>query len=299
VHRGPDGTIIGPVAPDLNGRQDFRSLMSELGVVLSPRMPMVAGTTGIAGFQLSAELGLMEISNNRRFWNGVAGVSENNPAATRPDSRLTTVGGFVRKGIWLPVPTMELGFGAVHLLDSHLLAWQGYAKVALHEGSGRWTPALSVRWALSYLTGTDQVNMTTTSFDFLASKGFGLLKTARMEPFVGGGLVAIFAHSKTIDATPSCDATRIAAGLDAGNPYCSPSQVRTKDDFKADFSFPNQNAITRYRLFAGLKIKFAVVFFAAQYEAFFAGSSADGNAASAKDQSGTQNALSLSAGLDF
>jgi hypothetical protein len=309
VQRGADGSIAQPVATylqgplGLQGRQDFRSLMSELGVVLAPRIPMVADTAGIAGFQLSAELGLTEISNSRSFWNGVEGVSANSPASTRPDPMLTTVGAFVRKGIWLPVPTMELGFGAVHLLDSHLLAWQGYAKLAIHEGFHDWpVPSFAMRGAVSYLTGTDQVTMTTTSLDLLLSKGFGLLKTARLEPFGGLGWISIFAHSGRLDATPSCDATQLAAlpaGSDPGNSYCASSQAGTKNDFDANFAFPAQNTITRYRLFAGFKLRFAIVFFAAQYEVFFAGSSRDGSASSAKDQSGTQNALSLSTGLDF
>jgi len=310
VQRAGDGSITQPVGTylqslqGLQGRQDFRSLMSELGVVLAPRIPMVADTAGIAGFQLSAELGMTGISRNRTFWNGVEAVSASNTmGATRPDPMLTTVGAFVRKGIWLPVPTMELGFGAVHLLDSHLLAWQGYAKMAVHEGFHDWpVPSFAVRGAVSYLTGTDQVTMTTTSVDLLISKGFGLLGTARLEPFVGWSWMWIFAHSGRLDATPACDATQLAAlpaGSDPGNQYCSSSQSGTKNDFNANFSFPGQNAITRYRLFAGFKLRFAIAFFAAQYEVFFAGSSRDGSAFSAKDQSATQNALSLSAGLDF
>jgi hypothetical protein len=306
VHRQADGSISAadPVVPDAQGRQDFRSLMSELGVVLAPRIPMVADTAGFGGFQLSAELGLTEISNHQSFWNGVEAVSANNPSqGPRPDPMLTTVGAFVRKGIWLPVPTIELGFGAVHLLDSQVLAWQSYAKFAVHEGFHDWpVPSFAVRGAVSYVTGTDQINMTVTSLDLLISKRFGLLKTARLEPFVGWSLISIFAHSRTLDATPSCDATQIAAaplGSNPGNLYCSSSQTGTTNDFNANFRFPGQNAITRYRLFLGFKIKFAVAFFAAQYEAYFAGSTRDGSAFSARDQSGTQNALSLSTGLDF
>ena len=303
VHRQADGSISSPVLPDGQGRQDFRSLMSELGVVLAPRIPMVADTAGFGGFQLSGELGVTGISNNRRFWNGVEAVSATNPNATRPDPMLTTVGVFVHKGFWLPVPTVELGFGAVHLLDSQLLAWQSYAKIGIHEGFHDWPiPSFAVRGAVSHLTGTNQVTMTTTSLDLLISKRFGLLKTARLEPFGGWSLLSIFAHSGPIDATPSCDATQIAAasrGSDPGNPYCSSAQTGTRNDFDANFRFPGQNAITRYRLFVGFKVKFAVAFFAAQYEAYFAGSTRDGSTFSARDQSGTQNALSLSTGLDF
>jgi hypothetical protein len=300
VHRGADGSISGRVVPDPRGLQDFRSLMSELGVVLAPRIPMVADTGGIAGFEFSAELGVTEISHNRSFWNGVQGVSATNPSATRPDGQLTTVGAFVRKGIWLPVPTMELGLGAVHLLDSHLLAWQGYAKLAIHEGFDDWPfPSLAVRGAISYLTGTSQVTMTTATLDVLVSKGFGLLKTARIEPFAGWSLIAIFAHSGRIDATPLCDASKLAAmpvGSNPGTQYCSPSQAGKTNDLDANFSFSAQNAITRYRLFAGFKLRFAVVFFSAQYELYLAGGSRDGIV---KDQSAMQNALSLSTGIHF
>ena len=268
--------------------------MSELGVVLAPRIPVVADTAGFGGFQLSGELGLTEISNNRRFWTGVEGVSATNPNATRPDAMLTTVGVFVRKGLCLPVPAVELGFGAVHLLDSQLVAWQSYAKFAIHEGFH-----FAVRGAVSYLTGTDQVTMTTTSLDLLISKRFGLLKTARLEPFVGWGMISIFAHSGILDATPSCDATTAPLGNNPGTPYCPSTPTGKSNDFNANFRFPGHNSITRYRLFVGFKIKFAVAFFAAQYEAYFAGSTRDGSTFSAKDQSGTQNALSLSTGLDF
>jgi hypothetical protein len=287
VQRQPDGSITS-VVPDLNGRQDFRSLMSELGVVLAPRIPSVAGTGGMKGFQLSFELGLTEISNHRSLWNGVEGASATNPyGGPRPDPNLTTVGAFVSKGISLPpVPTVELGFGAMHLLDSHLTSWQGYAKVAIHEGfDDRPLPSFALRLAVSFLTGTDQVTMTTTSLDLLVSKGFALLKTARIEPFAGLSWISIFASSGRIDAIPSCRATPSgAAPVGSGSAYC------------ASFSFPDQDAITRFRLLAGFKLKFSVVVFAAQYEAFFAGSS---QSSGAKDRSATQSALSLSAGLGF
>ena len=300
VHRQADGSIASAVMPDGQGREDFRSLMSELGVVLAPRIPMVADTAGFGGFQLSGELGVTGISNNRRYWNGVEAVSPTNANATRPDPMLTTVGAFVRKGFWLPVPTVELGFGVVHLLDSQLLAWQSYAKIGIHEGFHDWPiPSFAVRGAVSHLTGTDQITMTTTSLDLLISKRFGLLKTARLEPFAGWSMLSIFANSGTIDATPSCDATTAPLGSDPGTAYCPSTPTGKSSDFNANFRFPGQNVIIRYRLFVGFKVKFAIAFFAAQYEAYLAGSTRDGSTFSARDQSGTQNALSLSTGLDF
>ena len=54
------------VAPDADGQSRYRSLMSELGVVVAPRLMTPADTLGYAGFQFSAELGVTKISNNQR-----------------------------------------------------------------------------------------------------------------------------------------------------------------------------------------------------------------------------------------
>ena len=105
VSRGGGG--ISGVAFDLDGKSNFRSLMSELGVVLAPRIPMPADTLGFAGFQVSGELGITGINAKRSYWNGVNAVSPSNPTLSRPDGMQTTVGMFLRKGFWLPVPTFE------------------------------------------------------------------------------------------------------------------------------------------------------------------------------------------------
>ena len=113
--------------------------------------------------------------------------------------------------MWFPAPSFELGGGVVNLLDSQMLSWQGYAKFALHEGFHDLPfPSLAVRAAISYLTGTDQVSLTSTSLDVLVSKGFGVLKTLRIEPFGGWSLLMIKASGKTIDFTPLCDARAAA-----------------------------------------------------------------------------------------
>src|SRR5579863_1312928 len=108
IHRA-NGLITSAVLPTPDGQALFRSLMSELGVVIAPRLQTPADTLGYAGFQFSAELGITTINNNRKvsndptgiaYWNGLEGVSAGNPNAARPSSSLTTVGGFVRKGLW-------------------------------------------------------------------------------------------------------------------------------------------------------------------------------------------------------
>jgi hypothetical protein len=302
VQRGAGGTIT-DVRPDDEAESRFRSLMSELGVVMAPRLLVPAETLGFAGFQFSAEVGTTTINHDQPFWNGVEGVSPQNPNGQRPDGWLTTVGMFVRKGLWLPLPAFEVGAGFMHLLDSHLVSWQGYAKFALHEGFYDWPlPSLAVRGSAAYLTGTDQVRMTVTSIDVVLSKGFGLFKTSRIEPFGGWSFLWIRARSNPFDLTPSCDAYLVRTatpGTTLGD-YCGEAQRGTSNDYNANYAFPDQDAITRHRFFAGAKLKFSVVFISAQYELVPAGHTRDERRAiGARDGSGKQEGLSLSGGFDF
>jgi hypothetical protein len=295
VNRDASGAIV-PVANgtgvafDTDGLSNFRGLMSELGVVMAPKIPMTAETLGFAGFAVSGEIGFTQISHNKAFWNGVDAVSPQSPSTARPDATLTTMGVFLRKGLWFPLPGFEVGGGVVSLLQSQMLSWQGYAKFALHEGYYDLPfPSLAVRAAMSYLTGTDQVDLRTTSLDAIVSKGFGVLQTARLEPFGGLSLLIIKASGKPIDFTPLCDAREAATGSTAG---CAAS-----NDFLATAPFPAQEAITRYRFFGGAKLKFGLLAVIGQYEFYPGGTSRDEK--SAVDRSAGQSSFSLSTGLDF
>jgi hypothetical protein len=301
VRRDASGLVTG-VNIDTEGRSNFRSLMSELGVVMAPRIPMPADTLGFAGFLVSGELGLTQIGNNKSYWNGVNAVSPQSPNAARPDATLTTMGVFLRKGIWFPAPSFEIGGGVVNLLDSQMLSWQGYAKFALHEGFHDLPfPSLSIRAAVAYLTGTDQISLKTTTLDVLVSKGFGVLKTVRIEPFGGWSLLMIKAGGKTIDFTPLCDSRQVAQAASGQqvSDNCAVAQSGTPNDLLANAAFPSQDIITRYRVFGGAKLKFGILAIIAQYELYVAGHSRDENVISAVDQSGQQSAFSLSTGLEF
>jgi hypothetical protein len=302
VKRGATGTVQS-VTFDTEGESRYRSLMSELGVVLAPRLLVPAQTLGSAGFQISAELGTTSISSDQPFWNGVVGVQPESPGSVRPGGWLTTVGVFARKGLWVPLPAVELGAGVMHLLDSQLLSWQGYAKLALHEGYSDWPlPSLAVRGSGAYVTGSEQVRMKVAGLDVILSKGIGVLKTFRLEPFGGWSFLFIHARSGLIDATPSCDAYLVrtaAVGQTLGD-YCAEAQRGSGNDALANFAFPDQDTITRHRFFGGAKLKFAAVFASLQYEIVPAGRSRDENKANgARDSSGKQEGVSLGAGFDF
>jgi hypothetical protein len=302
VRRRADGTIGAVVIPG-EAEARFRSLMSELGAVMAPRLLVPAQTLGYSGFQLSAELGLLRINRSEAYWNGVEGVSATNPLAGRPAEWLTTAGAFVRKGVWLGLPAVELGAGVVSLLESNLLSWQGYAKLALHEGFPRKPfPSLAVRGSAATLTGTEQARLTTLGLDVIVSKGFGVGGTFRLEPYAAWSHLWMHAGSGLMDVTPSCDAFRVRTS-GPGEPlgeYCAAAQRGSDNDRLADVAFPEQTPIRRQRVSAGAKVTFATVFLTGQYEVFPAGRSRDGSKPSgARDDSGRQQGFALSAGFNF
>ncbi|HVZ74718.1 MAG TPA: hypothetical protein VHJ20_20185 [Polyangia bacterium] len=287
----------------LNGdaQTRFRSLMSELGVVIAPRLQTPADTLGYAGFQFSAELGVTKINSGRDYWNGVAGQNPANPAIQR-DSYITTVGGFVRKGLWLPLPAFEFGAGAMSILGSHMYVVQGYAKIALQEGFHGWAlPSFAVRGSASQLLGTDQVDLNVYGIDVLLSKAFGIAGTARIEPFVGWNILFIDAQSGVIDATPGCDGVALAANPTSPPAGCSmAAPVNRFNDLNANFTFPQQDVITRQRWSVGFKLKMSVLFLVGEFDLAPAGHSVDSKQpAAARDTSGTQQSYALSAGFDF
>ncbi len=296
---------------DTNAQSRYRSMMSELGVVVAPRLMTPADTLGYAGFQFSADLGITTINNNRKvsndssgiaYWNGIEGVTASNPNAARPSSSLTTVGGFVRKGLWFPLPAFEFGAGAIDVLGSHMYAMQGYAKLALQEGFHDWVlPSFAVRGSVSQLLGTSQVNMTVWGVDVLISKAFGIGGTARVEPYFGWNVLFIDARSGVIDATPQCDAYAEHLAVASGGatpPGCGPANNGPWTDLGNNFTFASQDIITRYRWSVGAKLKLSVFFLTVEGDLVQGGTSHDSNA-DIVDNSGTQASFSLSAGLDF
>jgi hypothetical protein len=302
ISRDAGGGTAG-VHPDTEGQSDFRSLMSELGVAVAPRLMTPADTLGYAGFQFSAELGITKINHDKAYWRGVDAVNPVNPTASRADGYLTTVGGYVRKGMWFPLPAFEFGAGALSVLGSRMYVLQGYAKIALQEGFHGWAlPSFAVRGAASQLLGTNQVDMTVFSVDVLASKAFSIGGTARIEPFLGWSMLFIDARSRVIDATPQCDAAVLQATAPGTTPAsgCNPADVGTWKDLNANFTFPDQDVITRQRWFGGFKLKLSVLFLSAQVELIPAGNSHDDSQPErASDHSGAQQTYSLSGGFDF
>ena len=311
----PDGTIGMPgVTVGADAERQFRSLASELGVVLAPRNLMPADTLGYSGFQFSAELSFTTINSNQSTspWRNALErhgqiKSDGNPDTTIP-GYLTTVGVFARKGIWLPVPSFEVGAGFLNVLQTNMFALQVYAKVAIHEGFHGWPlPSVAIRGAASRLMGARDLDLTVASLDFSLSYSFGLGGTINLAPYAGYNLLWIIPRSQVLDANPTCDAFVTSANpttatcpdpRNSANPPIMPGAT----ELNSNFVFRNQNNILRHRIFFGLKLKFHVVAVIADYAIIPAGKSSDPNGPGGEkiqDLSKLQHQVSMALALDF
>lgn len=288
--------MSGGVPVDVVGNnEEFRSMVSELGVVLAPRLLSPADTLGFGGFQFSADVGYTGISNDESFWRVLEG-SENAGTGTgvHGASLMQTVGLFVRKGMWFPLPSFEVGAGVVHVSDSQLWTAQGYAKFALHEGyQDLPLPSVAVRGAASRMMGSQDLDLTVASIDVSISKHLGVAGTMRLEPYGGWNALIIVPRSEVLDKTPN-----------------------VADDPAMNFVLRDQANIVRHRFFGGVKTQYYVFELTLEASFALAGSSVDDRGGTdmacsavtdpsqlsrcdATDQSSVQETFVISAGLDF
>jgi len=268
---------------------EFRELASQLGVVLAPQLLTPADSLGFSGFQFSVDYSNTTIDRSAGYWRALEG-----PAP----SMMQTVGFFVRKGMWFPVPSIEVGAGAVHLFDSHVWTGQLYTKLSLHEGYHDLPlPSLSVRGAVSRMMTQSQLDLTVASLDVAVSKHVGIGGTWRLDPFAGWDLLVIIPRSEVIEGTPNIDP------LAPGN----------SSDTLNNFVFRDQSNIYRNRFFLGAKLQYYVFQLTIEATLALKGSSVDSRQGTndpcepesttamcaAKDGAASQTTLSFSAGFDF
>ncbi len=244
------GTFNDPTDPTRQSM--YKSLMSELSLVMAPGPLAPADTLGYSGFQLAFETQFTQISNNADYWKqGVSSVSS---------SYLSTISVMARKGLWWPLPGFEVGAGATKLIDSNLYAVQGYAKFALHEGFHGWAlPSLAVRASVSHLLGTGEVDLTTLALDATVSKSFGVGGTFTLDPYIGAGALLSFVRGEVIDTTPAVDSYK---------------QGATSNDINANTIFPDPDTIVRWRMFAGFRVLYDFLAFTGEFAYTFCNDSA-------------------------
>jgi hypothetical protein len=293
----PINTDNGPIEV-VGDNLALRALASQLGVVMAPHLLTPADTLGFDGFQFTVDYSTTSIDAAAPYWRAL----ESSPDPTgrmglaNGPSMMQTVGFFVRKGMWFPLPSFEVGAGAVHLMDSRTWAGQLYAKFALHEGYHDLPlPSLAVRGAVSRLMNQRELDLTVASLDVSISKHVGVGGTWRLDPYAGWNLLMIIPRSQVIDGTPTVDPIGNAA------------------DSMNNFVFVDQATILRNRLFVGAKLQYYVFQITLEDDFAFAGSSVDDRAGTsdpcmpfsttvacdAKDTAKAQNTFQLSAGFDF
>jgi hypothetical protein len=272
--------------------QEFRSIASELGVAIAPPVLTTADTLGYSGFRFDFATSFTSISNQSYYWCATEQAAACGSGGFDRSSLIPTVGLFVRKGIWIPLPSFEIGAGITHVTSSDMWVGQTYAKFSLHEGFHDWPlPSLSVRGAVSRLMGSRQLDLTVAAVDVSLSYTLGVQGTFSAAVYGGGGYLWIVPRSEVIDKTPGTDG-----------------------DVAMDFVFPTQDDITRTRLYLGLKGKYYVFSFIVEGIYTLAGTSIDNmpntntpcddpavakNNCDAEDKSGAQLTISTSIGLDF
>ncbi len=290
------GVLTGVVGQNL----EFRSLASQMGVVLAPHLLTPADTLGFGGFQVTVDYATTTIDPNGAYWRARTGSPD--PAGTagvaHGPSALNTVGMFVRKGMWFPIPSFEIGAGAIHLIDSHTWTGQFYAKVGLHEGYHQLPlPSLAVRGAVSRMMTQHELDLTVASLDVTISKRIGIGGTWHVDPYAGWNLLMIIPRSEVIDPTPNIDS------LKPGN----------ETDSTLNFVFRDQDNIYRHRILVGAKFQYYVLQFTVEAQFALAGKSVDDRSGTtdacmpssttsncdAKDSSPSQRTIALSAGFDF
>ena len=290
------GRVLSVVGENL----EFRALASQLGVVLAPHLLTPADTLGFAGFQFDLDVSQTSIDSIQPYWRVLAGTRDPSGANNIAHGAgvLRTIGIFAHKGLWFPVPSFEVGAGAVHLVDSTTWAAQLYGKLGIQEGFHDLpVPSVSLRGGVSRMMNQREIDLTIASFDVTVSKHLGIAGTWRLDPFAGWDLLFIIPRSQVIDATPNIDPLRPGDEMDAAS----------------NFVFRDQANITRQRFLAGAKLQYAFVQLTIEAQFALAGSSVDDLAATsaacqpmsttsrcqAKDTAASQTTLSLSAGIDF
>jgi hypothetical protein len=302
----PNDLVMSRLASKLAGggaigqNLEFRALSSQLGVVLAPHLLSPADTLGYGGFQLDVEASQTTIDSAQPYWRVLAGSPD--PAGTggvaHGDGFLRTIGVFAHKGLWLPVPSFELGIGAINLLDSQTWAGQLTAKLAIQEGYHDMPlPSIALRGAVSRMINQRELDLTVFSADAIVSKHVGIGGTWRLDPFAAYDLLLIVPRSEVIDATPNVDPLSPGSEMDSAN----------------NFAFKEQAAILRHRITAGVKLQYDVVQLTVEAQYALAGASTDNrNGVSvaclpnsmtadcnATDIASAQTTVSISAGLDF
>lgn len=188
-------------AADLNTLQNlnqaqFKLLAEDIGSLAAYKPLIPSEATGITGFDLGGAVGVSQIKNKGEFQ-----LATNNEDAP---GTLNSVAFRANKG--LPFD-FDIGASVTTVLDTNIQVYGGDLRWAAVLG-GALIPAVSLRLGFSTISGVDQLDMDTVSYDISLSKGF-----AFVTPYVGLGQVQVKAKPLNVGLqNENFNLTRIFAG---------------------------------------------------------------------------------------
>jgi hypothetical protein len=183
---------------------DFRLLTQELAIVMTPTAMQPAETTGQSGFDFAVDYTIHQVTADAAYWvDSVEGTLEGrNDGGQLGVPILQTIGVRGRKGFPLPIPlSSEVEIGAQWVTDSSMVNLGGNVRLALNEGF-RWIPDLAVMTGINRLLGTEDLDLLTVTVGGSISKGFGLVGSFNLAPFVSYQSIFMNASSRVIDPDP-------------------------------------------------------------------------------------------------
>lgn len=188
-------------AADLNTLQNlnqvqFRALSEDLGSLAAYKPLIPSESTGITGFDLGGAAGISQVKNKGEFQ-----IATNNEDAP---STLNHVSFRANKG--LPFD-FDIGGSATTVLDTNIQVYGGDVRWAAVLG-GAVIPAVALRLAFSSISGVDQLELDTVSYDISLSKGFAFIT-----PYAGLGQVQVKATPINVGLqAEKFNLTRVFAG---------------------------------------------------------------------------------------
>ncbi len=184
------------VTVDLLNQDQFRLLSEDLGSAAAYKPLIPSEATGITGFDVGGAVMVNQIKNR-----GVFQTAANNED---PGATLTQYALRANKG--LPFD-LDIGASVSQVSGTNIQVAGADIRWAAILG-GTFIPAVSLRLAISNISGVDQVDLKTTSFDVSLSKGFAFIT-----PYAGLGVVQVKSTPNVNGlAAENFNLTRVFAG---------------------------------------------------------------------------------------
>lgn len=185
-------------------QEDFRALVREMGLIFTPSSIQPAETTGISGFDFAFTYAFHPVKFDAPYWQD---------AVEQKGNRLPmTIGATARKGFVLPLPlASEVELGAQYLIESQMVNLGANVRLALNEGftGAHWwvfIPDIAVETGINRVVGSDDLDLLTVTAGGSVSKGFGVMGSFNLCPYVSYKSIFVNASTRIIDADPTSTA---------------------------------------------------------------------------------------------